>query len=117
MKKLADVLALLTFLIGVGFFLYGQSTYTSLKAELDQDEAECGQLPEMGIEKFNCAMGTINSSGRVHDAEEMRNFGFAFAIGGPSQFGCSFYSGGSRLLKFRKERCKERRWAALLLMS
>ena len=83
MKKLADVLALLTFLIGVGFFLYGQSTYTSLKAELDQDEAECRQLPEMGIEKFNCAMGTINSSGRVHDAEEMRNFGFAFAIGGP----------------------------------
>jgi hypothetical protein len=83
MKKLADVLALLTCLIGMGFFLYGQSTYTSLKAKLDQREAECRQLPERGIEKFNCAMGAINSSGRVHDAEEMRNVGFAFAIGGP----------------------------------
>jgi len=83
MHKLASVLALLTFLVAGGYGLYGQSTYTSLKAELDQEQAQCRQLPERGIEKFNCVMGAISSERWVDDAEEMRNFGFALAVAGP----------------------------------
>jgi len=79
MNKYAAILALLTFILSGGYGLYEHSTYTRIKSELDQ--VDCG--PAYDIESLTCELRRNSDELRMERAEANRNYGFAFAIGGP----------------------------------
>jgi hypothetical protein len=84
MKNRAAALALLTFILGIGVGLYGQSRYTSLQLEIDRENDECKRAADGPYDALmKCAMGTTSAEWSAYEAEDTRNYGFAFAIGAP----------------------------------